>query len=80
MNVQFSDSGVGIPPDNLARIFDPGFTTKGVGVGTGLGLSICFKIAQDHGGSIDVKSEIGRGSTFTVQLPIGEGSEESGNR
>ena len=80
VNVQFSDSGVGIPPDNLARIFDPGFTTKGVGVGTGLGLSICFKIAQDHGGRIDVKSEIGRGSTFTVQLPIGEGSEESGNR
>ena len=80
VNVQFSDSGVGIPPDNLARIFDPGFTTKGVGVGTGLGLSICFKIAQDHGGSIDVKSEVGRGSTFTVQLPIGEGSEESGNR
>ena len=77
VNVRFSDSGVGIPPENLSRIFDPGFTTKGVGVGTGLGLSICFKIAQDHGGSIDVKSDIGQGSTFTVQLPIREGDQES---
>ena len=76
VNVQFSDSGVGIPPEDLPRIFDPGFTTKGVGVGTGLGLSICFKIAQDHGGRIDVESEVGRGSTFTVRLPILEGSGE----
>ncbi len=79
VNVQFSDSGVGIPPEDLPRIFDPGFTTKGVGVGTGLGLSICFKIAQDHGGRIDVESEVGRGSTFTVRLPILEGSGERDN-
>ena len=70
VNVQFSDTGTGIPPEDLSRIFDPGFTTKGVGVGTGLGLSICFKIAQDHGGRIDVASEVGKGSTFTVRLPI----------
>ena len=70
VNVQISDSGVGIPPENLQRIFDPGFTTKGVGVGTGLGLSICFKIAQDHGGRIDVESELGKGSTFTIRLPV----------
>ncbi len=68
--VSISDTGVGIPAENLSRIFDPGFTTKGVGVGTGLGLSICFKIAQDHGGSIDVESEVGRGSTFTLALPV----------
>jgi PAS domain S-box-containing protein len=74
VNVQFSDTGVGIPPENLPRIFDPGFTTKGVGVGTGLGLSICFKIVQDHGGRIDVDSEPGKGSTFTIRLPL-EGKE-----
>jgi signal transduction histidine kinase len=70
VNVQFSDTGKGIPPANLSRIFDPGFTTKGVGVGTGLGLSICFKIVQDHGGKLDVESEVGKGSTFTIRLPI----------
>ncbi len=70
VNVQISDTGVGIPPENLARIFDPGFTTKGVGVGTGLGLSIVFQIVKDHGGSIAVESEAGRGSTFTLRLPI----------
>lgn len=77
VNVQISDSGKGIPQENLSRIFDPGFTTKGVGVGTGLGLSICFKIAQDHGGDISVESEVGRGSTFTLRLPVrgGEPSE-----
>jgi signal transduction histidine kinase len=70
VNVQFSDTGAGIRPDHLSRIFDPGFTTKGVGVGTGLGLSIVFQIIHDHGGSIDVESEVGKGSTFTLRLPI----------
>ncbi len=72
VNVQISDTGVGIPAENLPRIFDPGFTTKGVGVGTGLGLSICFKIVQDHRGNIDVRTEVGKGSTFTVRLPVGD--------
>ena len=76
VSVQISDTGVGIPPENLANIFDPGFTTKGVGVGTGLGLSICFKIVQDHRGTIEVRSEVGRGSTFTVRLPIGEAAQD----
>ena len=53
-----SDTGIGISRENLARIFDPGFTTKGVGVGTGLGLSICYKIIQDHHGKIEVESEV----------------------
>ncbi len=80
VNVQFSDTGTGIPPESLSRIFDPGFTTKGVGVGTGLGLSICFKIAQDHGGGIDVESEVGKGSTFTIRLPISKNSEADASR
>ncbi|MBI1355953.1 MAG: GAF domain-containing protein [Acidobacteria bacterium] len=78
VKVQFSDSGVGIPAENLSKIFDPGFTTKGVGVGTGLGLSICFKIAQDHEGGIEVESEVGRGSTFTLWLPIRDEEEDHG--
>ncbi len=68
--ISISDTGVGIPKENLAKIFDPGFTTKGVGVGTGLGLSICYKIIQDHHGRIDVESEVGKGSTFTFTLPV----------
>jgi PAS domain S-box-containing protein len=68
--IMISDTGMGIPKENLAKIFDPGFTTKGVGVGTGLGLSICYKIIQDHHGRIEVDSEVGKGTTFTVSLPI----------
>jgi PAS domain S-box-containing protein len=68
--VSVTDDGIGIPPENLSRIFDPGFTTKGVGVGTGLGLSICYQIMQDHRGRIDVESEVGVGTTFTVRIPM----------
>ncbi len=70
VKVQISDTGGGIKPEHLRKIFDPGFTTKGVGVGTGLGLSICYKIIQDHGGKIEVESELGRGTTFTICLPV----------
>jgi signal transduction histidine kinase len=70
IHIQFTDTGVGIPPENRSKIFDPGFTTKGVGVGTGLGLSISYRIIEDHGGKIDVQSEVGKGSTFTVRLPV----------
>jgi len=66
----FADTGKGISPENLPKIFDPGFTTKGVGVGSGLGLPICYKIIKEHGGRIDVRSELGRGTTLTVRLPI----------
>ena len=69
VHVAVSDSGVGIPRENLARIFDPGFTTKGAGVGTGLGLSICYQIVEAHGGEITVESAPGRGTTFVVSLP-----------
>jgi signal transduction histidine kinase len=68
-NISISDDGIGIPKENLPRIFDPGFTTKGVGIGTGLGLSICYQIVKDHRGRIDVESEVGKGSTFTLRLP-----------
>jgi PAS domain S-box-containing protein len=69
IRMRFSDSGRGIPSENLARIFDPGFTTKGVGVGTGLGLSIAYQIMQKHEGSISCESEPGVGTTFTLRWP-----------
>jgi PAS domain S-box-containing protein len=70
--VEISDSGIGIPSENLSRIFDPGFTTKGVKVGMGLGLSIAHRIIEEHNGTIEVQSEEGKGSTFRIVLPIGE--------
>jgi two-component system, NtrC family, sensor kinase len=69
VRIAISDDGLGIPPENLAKVFDPGFTTKGVGVGTGLGLSICYKIIQQHRGKIAVESRPGA-TTFTIDLPI----------
>jgi signal transduction histidine kinase len=68
--VEISDSGSGIKEEHLERIFDPGFTTKGVGVGTGLGLSISARIIQDHRGSISVQSQVGKGTTFIISLPL----------
>jgi two-component system NtrC family sensor kinase len=64
-----TDSGHGIPDENLRRIFDPFFTTREVGEGTGLGLSICYGIVRDHGGQISVESRVGQGTTFKVLLP-----------
>ena len=68
--VAIADTGAGIAPENLSRIFDPFFTTKPVGQGTGLGLSLAYGIVQKHHGRIEVQSEIGKGTTFTVWLPI----------
>jgi len=70
VHVEFKDTGRGISPENLKKVFDPGFTTKGVGVGTGLGLSICYRIIQDHKGEILVGSTVGEGTTFTIVLPM----------
>ena len=71
--MEVTDSGAGIPPEVLPRIFEPFFTTKPVGKGTGLGLSICRSILQAHGGEIEVRSQVGRGTTFTVLLPCTAG-------
>ncbi|MDA8180382.1 MAG: response regulator [Deltaproteobacteria bacterium] len=68
--VSVSDTGCGIPRDNLNRIFEPFFTTKEVGKGTGLGLSIAYDIVKKHSGAITVKSEEGKGATFTVRIPV----------
>jgi signal transduction histidine kinase len=68
--VQISDNGIGIEGGNLDKIFNPGYTTKGVGVGTGLGLSISYRIIKDHKGDIEVRSEVGRGTDFILTLPI----------
>jgi signal transduction histidine kinase len=67
--VSIADTGRGISAHNLGRVFDPGFTTKGVGVGTGLGLSISYRIIEKHRGDIRLESEEGKGSCFTVSLP-----------
>jgi len=64
-----SDTGKGIPPENIKKIFDPFFTTKPVGKGTGLGLSLSYGIIKKHNGRIEVSSEVGKGTTFTVWLP-----------
>ncbi len=68
--VAIEDTGIGIPAENLPRLFEPFFTTKPVGKGTGLGLSISYGIVQKHGGRIEVASTHGKGTTFTVWLPI----------
>jgi two-component system, NtrC family, sensor kinase len=67
--VQVNDTGCGIPKEHLAQIFDPFFTTKPQGKGTGLGLSICHGIVEKLGGRISVASEVGKGSSFTINLP-----------
>jgi two-component system NtrC family sensor kinase len=72
VEVAISDTGHGIPPQQIDRIFDPFFTTKASGKGTGLGLSIAYGIVTTHHGTISVRSEVGKGSTFTVRMPIAD--------
>jgi len=69
VEVTIADSGIGIPAESLPRIFDPFFSTKGVGRGTGLGLAITRRIIEDHHGIIEVASEVGRGTVFTIWVP-----------
>jgi two-component system, NtrC family, sensor kinase len=70
VTAEIADTGSGIPPEQLARIYDPFFTTKAIGRGTGLGLSITYGIVHEHEGSIRCDSEVGQGTRFTVALPL----------
>ncbi len=75
--VSIRDTGGGIEREHLDKIFDPGFTTKGVGVGIGLGLAVAYSVIREHHGTIEVESELGQGSTFTVRLPISSPAKAS---
>ena len=69
VQIQIADTGLGIPREDLRRIFDPFFSTKGPGHGTGLGLAICQRIVKAHKGSLEVRSEKGQGTVFLIILP-----------
>lgn len=77
VRIVFRDNGQGIPPENLPKIFDPFFTSKEVGHGTGLGLAVSYGIIESHGGTIDVESILGEGTTFTITLPIAFNGREN---
>ena len=68
--IKVTDTGIGMSVDTQKQLFNPFYTTKSVGEGTGLGLSISYSILESHKGSIDVVSRLGKGSTFTVTLPL----------
>jgi len=70
--VEVADTGSGIPPEQLSRIYDPFFTTKDIGKGTGLGLSITYGIVQEHGGTITCESQVGHGTRFSIRLPLAD--------
>ncbi|MDT4965265.1 MAG: hypothetical protein QOJ64_2 [Acidobacteriota bacterium] len=73
--IEFADTGTGIKPDDLLKVWEPFFTTKGEGKGTGLGLAICRRIVEDHKGTINIETEVGKGTIVTVTLPAA-GSDE----
>ena len=76
VKIEFIDTGTGIPQENIEKIFDPFFTTKAVGKGTGLGMSISYRVINDHHGRIFVESEVGKGTKFTIVLPIAHAKDE----
>jgi two-component system NtrC family sensor kinase len=68
--IDVEDTGAGIPQENMSKIFEPFFTTKEVGKGTGLGLAVCYGIISEHGGRLSVRSNVGKGTTFSIFLPV----------
>ncbi len=70
--IEIEDTGIGIPAEDMSKIFEPFFTTKEVGRGTGLGLAVCYGIITDHAGRLSVRSNMGKGTTFTILLPVTE--------
>jgi len=70
VEIKIGDTGSGIDKENLSRIFDPFFTTKDVGKGTGLGLNVAYNIIKKHNGTIDVKSQVGKGTVFKIRIPV----------
>lgn len=74
IQIEISDTGVGISPEHMSQIFEPFFTTKEVGKGTGLGLSVCYGIISEHGGRLSVRSSVGAGTVFRIILPVGSPS------
>jgi two-component system NtrC family sensor kinase len=78
LKISITDTGIGITEESKKRIFDPFFTTKKIGEGTGLGLAICEKIVKEHFGRLEVESEVGKGSTFFILIPVLQGSETHG--
>ena len=75
--IQISDTGCGMPEDVRQRAFDPFFTTRAEGEGTGIGLALCYKLIREHGGNIELESEEGSGTCFTLKLPIRQGDENN---
>ena len=68
--IEISDTGVGISEENIGKVYDPFFTTKELGKGTGLGLAVTYGIVKRHDGSIDIRSKLGEGTSFTITLPF----------
>ena len=77
--IKFSDTGEGIKKEDIRKVFEPFFTTKPVGQGTGLGMSITYRVIKNHNGEILVDSEVGKGTTFTIKLPINYKNENQEN-
>ena len=77
--VEVSDTGSGIPVENLSRIYDPFFTTKGIGQGTGLGLSVTYGVVQEHHGKIECESQLGHGTSFTLTFPMASSERAATN-
>jgi signal transduction histidine kinase len=75
IEIKFHDNGCGISQENIKKIFDPFFTTKDVGAGTGLGMNIAYNIIEKHNGEISVESEVGKGTTFMIKLPVPNSSQ-----